>query len=103
MPSPRLPSWRRHYGRTTGRANGPGFVQLQRGDFDGAIPDFNRAIELDPKFAMAFSNRAGAKSGRGDLEGAIADCTRALELKPNNPSAYQNRAVARMHKGDLGG
>ena len=37
----------------------------------GAIQDYNKAIELDPKYAEAFFNRAFAKGNLGDLRGAI--------------------------------
>ena len=48
---------------------------------DGTIADYNRAIELDPTFAgAAYMNRGFAKQAKGDLDGAIADYNRALEL-----------------------
>ena len=43
-----------------------------KGDFNAAIADFNRAIELNPKDAVAYSNRGNTKRDKGDLDGAIA-------------------------------
>jgi Flp pilus assembly protein TadD len=57
-----------------------GFAKQAKGDVDGAIADFNRAIELDPKQPRAYMNRGFAKPAKGDHDGAIADYNRALEL-----------------------
>ncbi|HVU37156.1 MAG TPA: hypothetical protein VHC95_02380 [Opitutales bacterium] len=63
-------------------------------DFEGAIAEYNRALELDPKnshaqagLAMAYVNRAISKSRNGDRAGARADVNRALELDPQNTHA----------------
>jgi len=43
-----------------------------QGDIDGAIADYNRAIEFNPKFTHACYNRGVAKGAKGDIDGAIA-------------------------------
>ena len=56
---------------------------MQRGDHDGAIADYTRAIELKidlPNLAKAYKNRGDAKSNLGDHHGAKADYDRAIEL-----------------------
>src|SRR6478609_8687094 len=58
--------------------NERGIAKGVKGDIDGAIADFTRAIELDAKNAKAYTNRGIAKEVKGDVEGAIADCTRAI-------------------------
>ena len=80
-----------------------GVAENANGDFDGAIADYNRAIELDPRYAAAYSNRGNAKQANGDLDGAIADCSRAIELDPKDPMAHKYRGVAKKAKGDLEG
>jgi lipoprotein NlpI len=80
-----------------------GVAEKANGDFEGAIADYNRAIELDPKYAAAYSNRGNAKQAKGDLDGAIADCNRAIELDPKDAMAHKNRGVAKKSKGDLKG
>jgi len=80
-----------------------GVAENASGDFEGAIADYNRAIELDPKYAAAYSNRGNAKQAKGDLDGAIADCSRAIELDPKDPVAHKYRGVAKKAKGDLNG
>src|SRR4029077_18844208 len=83
--------------------NSRGLAKEAKGDYDGAIADFNRAIELDPKLAIFYTNRGLAKEAKGDLDGAIADYTRAIELDPKQPGAYMNRGLAKEAKGDLDG
>ena len=38
-----------------------GNAKDDKGDLDGAIADYNRAIELDPKLAIAYNNRGNAE------------------------------------------
>ncbi len=73
------------------------------GDFDGEIADETRAIELDPKYAVAWADRGWARSRKDDWDGTIADSTRAIELKPGLAQAWSNRGLARGTKGDLDG
>jgi tetratricopeptide (TPR) repeat protein len=49
------------------------------------------AINLNPTFDLAFTQRAAAKFGLGDFQGALLDVDRALVLQPNDPSATQMR------------
>ncbi len=50
-------------------------------DFKGAISDFTKSIELDPKNAEAYYNRAKVKVKLKDDEGAIADYTKSIRLR----------------------
>lgn len=49
----------------------------------GTMQDFNKAIELNPNLAKAYSARGGAKSGRDDHRGALQDYSKAIELEPD--------------------
>jgi tetratricopeptide (TPR) repeat protein len=71
-----------------------------QGDLDGAIADFTKALEHNPRDASAYMNRGTARSARGDQDGAIADTTKALEHNPRDADAYYNRGLARGNKGD---
>ena len=80
-----------------------GIEKAKKGDMDGALADFNRAIELDPKNAAAYYNRASAKMLKKDAAGAIADYTRVIELDPKNVGAYNNRGILKARNNDPDG
>ena len=63
-------------------------------DFDSAVTDFTKAIELDPKFVNAYSCRGdGYLKLKAYLE-SIADCTKAMEVDPKHANAYIIRGNA---------
>lgn len=64
-----------------------GRVFLSRGDLEGALAAFNRAIELAPEDAEALANRGGLYRRMGDLPRARADLDRAIELDPDSVPA----------------
>ena len=49
-----------------------GIEKAKNSDLDGAIADFNRAAELDPKDDAPYYNRAQARRHKNDTAGAIA-------------------------------
>ena len=80
-----------------------GNAKRAKGDLDGAIEDYTKAIQLKPRNADAYYERGLAKRAKGDLDGAIADFTNAVELKPDFAEAYGSRGDAKKAKGDLDG
>src|SRR6266513_5273588 len=80
-----------------------GIEKAKKGDLDGSIADFDRAVELNPKDDAPYYNRAQAKRLKNDTAGAIADYTRAIDLGSTNPAAYNNRGNARAENKDLDG
>src|SRR6266581_774903 len=96
-----------HYAR---RYLKQGIERFNKGDLAGAIADYDRALNADPKFAEAYFNRGKARRAQGDLDGAIADYEAAAELDPqlafNNrdiTQAYLNRGYIRSNRLDLDG
>src|SRR5207249_1592040 len=84
-------------------------LQNCRRDWDGAIADFDRALQFDPKLAQAYGNRAielnpklagaylnrgMAKAYKGDTDNTIADFNRALQLNPKLAPAYAGHGSA---------
>ena len=57
-----------------------GIVYGRKGEYDQAIRDFNRAIELDREFAKAYYNRGFAYRGKGEHALAIRDFEEAVKL-----------------------
>ncbi len=75
-----------------------GDAKYVKGDFEGAIADADRAIELNPAVAEAYAVRGDAKRAKGDNEEAIADYDRAIELAPADAQAYARRVRAKLAK-----
>jgi tetratricopeptide (TPR) repeat protein len=83
--------------------NNRGLAKRAIGDLDGALNDFDRAIEVKPNLWQAYSNRSLVKKAKGDLVGAQADSDKALELKPDSPDVCYSRGMRRMSKSDWTG
>jgi serine/threonine-protein kinase len=79
---------------------GRGTMRELKRNRDGAISDFTRATELDPREALAWDYRGTARRASGDNDGAIADFTRAIELDPGDAHAWWDRGEARRAEGD---
>jgi tetratricopeptide (TPR) repeat protein len=62
--------------------------------YEEAIEDYNKAIELNPKNAEAYNNRGNAHSELNKHEEAIEDFNKAIELDPKYAEAYNNRGNA---------
>ncbi|HBE16890.1 MAG TPA: hypothetical protein DDW51_04565, partial [Cyanobacteria bacterium UBA11367] len=54
-----------------------GVARSALGDKEGAIADYNQAIDINPNDAEAYNNRGVARSALGDKEGEIADYNQA--------------------------
>ena len=71
-----------------------------KGEYDLAIVDYNKAVELNPKSVPAYFNRARALYFKRDFAEAIASYSKVLELTPNDSVVFFNRAVAYEKMGD---
>jgi len=80
-----------------------GISRQHNGDLDGALADFNSAIELSSRFAAAYCSRGIVKWAKGDPDGAMADFEQAIAIEPEEPETYYDRAVVKRYKGDLSG
>lgn len=54
-----------------------GANKADEGEFEEALENFNKAIELNPLYAVALFNRATIKADLGDFEGAKDDFIQA--------------------------
>jgi tetratricopeptide (TPR) repeat protein len=78
-----------------------GFVFNQLNRYVNAIEILTKAIELDPKYAIAYHNRGFAYRGKGELDLALADFDKTIELDPKYAIAYSNRGSVYGQKGEL--
>ena len=80
-----------------------GKVKFEKGDYNGAISDYTKAIEINPNYVDAYFNRGISKAELKDYSGAISDYNKAIELDPNDATAYNNRAASKYFANDLKG
>lgn len=72
---------------------------IHKEEYDRAIADCNRAVEIDPNSAKAFYGRGNAWLEKGDNDRAIVDYNLAINLDPNYSDAYDGRGIALDRKG----
>lgn len=72
-------------------------------DYQGALADYNKAIEKNPNDATLYNNRANAHFQAQNYEQAIEDYNQAIEINPEMADAYYNRAYAKQQLTDLKG
>ena len=79
-----------------------GVAKNASGDYQGAINDFDKAIELVPDSATTYNNRGIAKRNLGSYQDAINDFDKAIELDPSYTTARNNREwLLKDHKDHL--
>jgi serine/threonine protein kinase len=74
--------------------NRRGLAYVSTRNYEQAIVDYTKAIELDTQSAEAYNNRSTAHLLMGNYGQAVTDCSRALELAPDFVVAYVNRGIA---------
>src|SRR5262245_50106982 len=70
-----------------------GLMRFLKRDFDGAIDDCTRALEINPRLADAYSYRGISRSAKSELDAALNDLNRALAIDRRNTNALNNRGV----------
>ncbi len=70
------------------------------GNYELAIADLSRAIELDPEHIRPYSERAYAYLQVGDMDGAIADMSKVIELEPDYAYGYTMRGIIYQEWGE---
>ncbi|MEQ8223117.1 MAG: tetratricopeptide repeat protein [Candidatus Eremiobacterota bacterium] len=69
-------------------------------EYDRAIADFSKAIEMNPLYEKSYYNRANAYGRSGEYDKAISDYTQALKLNPDYKEAYYYRGISYARAGD---
>jgi tetratricopeptide (TPR) repeat protein len=73
-----------------------GLVALQEQDGDVAVAAFTKAIQFNPRDALAYVNRGLAYSRAGDFRQARSDFSRALEVDARQGVAYYARGLVAL-------
>jgi tetratricopeptide (TPR) repeat protein len=69
------------------------------GKIEEAIAEYNRALELDPRFSDALHGLAQAYHAREDFDRTIEAARRILELNPDDILAWTTVSRAYQRKG----
>lgn len=72
-------------------------------DREKSAEQYRRAIEINPRYDMAYWKLGFTKTLGGDRAGAILEFNKALEINPRNPFALMDRGVAKAALGDYTG
>lgn len=76
--------------------------QSSKEDYESAIKNYSKAIELDSTYAEAYFSRGTVKLNDFLFDEAIADFDKALKFEPYMKFALANRAFARIRKFQFG-
>jgi tetratricopeptide (TPR) repeat protein len=72
-------------------------------DYQGAIADFTKSIQLKPDSGGFYSSRGSAKQELKDYQGAVTDFTEAIRIDPFYAYFYYNRGRAKEEMKDYQG
>jgi Flp pilus assembly protein TadD len=72
-----------------------GDLRVEKGK---AVAQFSRAVELNPRYVIAYFLRAIAKDQLNDPQGALADYNQAISLNPKYAEAYYGRGYLKHLK-----
>ena len=75
------------------------FSHFAAGRIDEAVAGYRRALELDPKLAIAWNGLAMTLERAGDLDGAIAAARRLIELEPDEALGHTSLSRFYQQKG----
>lgn len=84
----------RRHPRSAAAWNNRAVARVRLGDLNGAVRDYNRAIELAPTDGELYFNRGNALVAAGQYREAILDYDRAIQLVPSYARAIFNRGTA---------
>jgi len=72
--------------------NNRGIANGEKGQYDQAISDFDKAIEINPSYSKAYNNRGIIYRLKGQYDLAILDFKKAIEINSWDPEGYNNLA-----------
>ena len=64
------------------------YEKAENGDHIGAMEDYTKVIEINPKDAEAFANRGITKESIGDIDCACSDWAKAARLGDTNSAEW---------------
>ena len=80
-----------------------GVIAMDKGYVEDGLEYFNKAIEIDPQFTVAYHNRAVAHKLLGNFEASKADFSKALKQRADIAQIQFGKANLLEKMGDLDG
>ena len=69
-------------------------------DYEGAVDDYSKAININPLFLYAYNKRGLCKVKLNCFEEAIADYTKATTINNNFTYSHYNKSIPKQNLGD---
>ncbi len=76
-----------------------GYRNYQKGDFEAAVHDFDKAFKIDPMY-QTYTTKGLLHASNDEYNEAIVDFNKAIELNPKDVLAYCNRGKTYSLIGD---
>ncbi|MEO0206922.1 MAG: tetratricopeptide repeat protein, partial [candidate division WOR-3 bacterium] len=73
--------------------NNRGTLYGNEKNYESALKDYDRALQINPKYVKAYVHRGNTYNVLGDFDRALKDYDTALEIDSTYLDAYHNRAV----------
>ena len=80
--------------------NNRGISWRALGEIDRAISDFDSAVQVNPRHAVALNNRGACWRSKGDNERAQSDFNAAIAIDRRFGIAFYNRGILRYWQGN---
>lgn len=78
-----------------------GRAKQRKNDSQGALNDYNQALQINPRDASAIALRGFAYFDKGDADAALTDENAQVQLRPQSAAAYLDRGGIRIRRGEL--
>jgi tetratricopeptide (TPR) repeat protein len=85
--------------KTAADLNNQGVAHWKKTKFDDAIRDFDKSIEIDPRYAFAWSNKGGVLNDLHKYDEALFAVDKAIEIDPQLAFAWVNKGNALRNQG----
>ncbi len=79
--------------------NERGVIFSEKGQYDLALSEFKKAIDISPTSSETYNNRGITYSKKGQYDLAIADFTKSLDINPNASKVLYNRGITYAIRG----
>ncbi len=79
-----------------------GHYFLYKGEYNKALPNFTRSIELDSTYTDPLNHRGIVFKETGRFREALNDFNKAIEINPGNKMSFNNRGYAYQALGEYG-